>query len=112
MPDDIALLISHLIYDPDCWGECVTVPDHPLFKEERWENLFMHSAWHSPPRFIRVKSGYYVLELHCEINYGVGEVKEFCKWIAPYVAGRKKKQYIGWWKPEDFRDKINEYVER
>lgn len=113
IPDDVALLINHMIYD-NVWGEDLNVQSwHTLFTLERWENLFMTSAFlDGRPRFIRKTNGYYELELHCDINYGHNEVQEFVKWISPYVAGRKKKQYIGWWKNEDVNWTCNEYVER
>lgn len=112
-PDDVVLLISHMIYD-HVWGEDMGVGSwHRLFTLERWELIFMTSAFlDSRPRFIRKPNGYYELELHCDINYGNQEIKEFIKWISPYVAGRKKRQYIGQWRGETMDLFVNEYVER
>lgn len=112
IPDDVALLLSHMIYD-NVWGEHLNVQSwHPLFTLDRWGNLFMTSSFYAAPRFIRKPNGYYELELHCDINYGYEEVKQFVHWISPYVAGRKKRQFIGWWKTEGMDWRVNEYVER
>lgn len=125
-PDDIVLLIHHAIYDPGFgvyWNHIlrtdslhtITLPDHPFFKTERWEGIFMGPNFHHEhgAKFILTKSGYYDLEIHCDINYGVEEVCQFIDWITPYVAGRKRKQYIGWWQQDDlYRVRINEYINR
>lgn len=123
-PDDVLLLISHSIYDPDFMTIYIdarnnietphplTLPDHPFFKTERWDRIFGCHYDLAAPYFIKTKAGYYRLSIGCSINYGFHEIQEFIKWITPYVAGRKKKQYIGWLKNEDQDYRVNEYVER
>jgi hypothetical protein len=124
-PDDVVLILMHSIYDPNFYAAWidhrnniygphpVILPDHKFFTLERWENIFMHSAFlYDAPKCIRTKSGYYELEVHCDINYGHEEVQEFIDWIKPWVAGRKKTQYLGWWTNENIRYRINEYIER
>jgi hypothetical protein len=124
-PDEVVLLLMHAIYDPDFHtvyinaknniesAHPILLPDCKFFTLERWEGVFMHSAFHDEgPKFLRTNSGYYELELHCEINYGYEEVRCFIEWITPWVAGRKKKQYIGWWKNENMDFRCNEYIER
>lgn len=127
-PDDVVLLISHAVYDDDFCTfyteypkECqhpLILPDHPFFKTDRWGYIFSRYQFdlndYGKAKFTRSKSGYYDLTIHCNINYGFHEIHEFIEWIKPYVAGRKKKQYIGWWLNEDsfYLNRINEYIER
>lgn len=87
--------------------------NHRLFKCQRWSSIFAHSGFHEPPEFYRFPNGYYKLILHGEINNGMDEVYLFKDWIYPYVAGRKSKQYIGYWDNETPEvPKENIYIER
>lgn len=123
-PDDVLLLIQHAIYDPDFMTVYIdarnnietphplTLPPHPFFQTERWEGIFGHHYDIAPPYFIKTKGGYYKLSLGGNINYGHEEIREFIKWISPYVAGRKKRQYIGWYRNEEYWHRNYEHVER
>lgn len=125
-PDDVVLLIMHGIYDPEFWPACIDhmndiygahpliLLEHPFFKTERWDLIFMRSSYGEPTeaKFIRTPSGYYELEINCDINYGHQEVQTFIDWIKPHVAGRKKRQYIGWWTNDNVTWRANEYIER
>jgi hypothetical protein len=87
-------------------------PEHPLFKLERWDSLFGHWDWLNPPSFV-FKDGYWRLSLECEVKYGWEEIQAFSDWITPYVAGRKKNEYIGWYKGESHEiGRINLYIKR
>lgn len=113
-PVDVVMLIMHQIYTRDySLLETITLPDHEFFKQERWDYIFMGPNFEHDhgAKLIRTKSGYYELEIHCDVNYGYDEVTEFVKWIAPWVAGRKKKKYIGWWKNENMDHRFNEYID-
>ena len=87
--------------------------NHKFFTLDRWASIFHHHIDLDPPRFIKHTGGYYDLQLDANINYGSEEIHEFTKWITPYVAGRKKKQYIGWYKGESHEiQSTNLYAER
>jgi hypothetical protein len=95
------------------WPEDDSMPDHEFFTLRRWSRVFSHSAFlEEMQRFIPRAENYWLLELHTEINYGYEEIQQFVDWISPYVAGRKQKQYVGWYKGEDDRQRINLYVQR
>lgn len=87
--------------------------DHPFFKCERWVMLLISKNW---PRlqggkFYKQK-GYWCLDLHTEFkNYG-NEICEFVDWISPMVAGRKKKEYVGYYRSESCDSETNIYIER
>lgn len=49
--------------------------------------------------------GQWVLELDTYFKNYNDEIEHFVDWIAPYVGGRKKKQYLGWSKGEDRSDR-------
>lgn len=90
------------------------LPDHSLFKLERWGSLFYRSAYYDiSPIFEKGSGGYYFLKLHGEINYGYKEIEAVVNWLSPHIPGHKKKQYIGWYKGESYEvPRINLYVER
>lgn len=90
------------------------IPDHKFFKLDRWETLFSTSGLgHEPPAFFETPNNYHTLVLNGEVNYGYEEVEEFVNWISPHIAGRKKKQFIGWSKGENWEcSRINHYAIR
>lgn len=87
-------------------------PEHPLFKTDRWSNLFCLHSHEKPYYFGKGKNGYYELYLYCEINYGWDEIRLFADWITPFVAGHKNKEYIGYLQGEDRDSRENIYIER
>lgn len=127
-PDDVVLLIMHAVYDPDFYSACIDprndldgphpliLPEHEFFQQERWGNIFMRSNYYheTGARFTRSRSGYYDLEINCDINYGHVEVQCFLDWIKPWIAGRRKKQFLGYWRNDNMmgQDSVNEYIER
>ena len=89
------------------------IVDHALFRLERWGSCFYHSAYHGAPTFDKLSSGYYLLQLNGEIKHGYKEIEEAVNWLSQYVVGRKKKQYVGWYKGESWEvPRINLYVEK
>ncbi len=88
----------------------IILPDHDLFKEVQNMEIFSHWAWYDSPTFCCV--GFrWRLTLRSDFkNHDAAEL--FAKWIAPYVAGHKPKEYIGWYKSEDHQWRINLYIER
>ena len=82
---------------------------HEFFKCERWRIMLSREVFKS------TKKGYYSLKIDTEINHGYHEIQEFINLIEPYIIGRKRRQYIGYYRPEDgdntyvfmFRDLYN-----
>lgn len=87
--------------------------EHPFFETKRWRTVFATYGyhWYSEPYLTKTKNGY-ILELHTDINYEDGELDTFIDWIKPYVLGRKKKVYLGWFERDEDYEKTNVYVIR
>jgi hypothetical protein len=113
LPEEIVNFIHNEIYG-EAYNENAWHPEHKLFTLKRWTVLFAHCSGNEPPPYFKkLPNGYYELFLHADINYGFEECQEFAKWITPYVAGRKKNEYIGWCKGEDYDSPVvNLYVQR
>lgn len=92
----------------------IAPPVHALFTLKRWHSLFYDNASrHEEERtYFKWEDGYWKLFLNCTVNYGQKEILEFAKWIAPYVAGHKPKEYIGTYREEGLTRRDNIYVER
>ena len=87
--------------------------EHEFFKTERWYMLFLSTNWGDIQggKFYE-ENGYWVIDLHTEFKNYDSEIDKFMNWISPYVVGRKKKQYVGWWQGESMNERINIYIER
>jgi hypothetical protein len=88
--------------------------DHPFFKCERWYMLFLSTNWNEEMRggkFYEEK-GRWIISLHTEFKDQDNEIDNFFEWINPFIAGRKKKQYVGYYRGEEEKRQTNLYVER
>jgi len=88
--------------------------DHPFFKCGRWYMLFLSTNFNDGMKGGRFyeENGKWTISLHTEFkNYG-SEIDNFFDWIKPFVVGRKKKQYVGYYRGEDAEAQTNLYVER
>lgn len=87
-------------------------PEHEFFKCERWTQLFCEdSSFYNKTQSIsqNIERRYYTVEIwSCFKNYD-NEVEKFLEWIKPFVIGRKKKIYLGWWMVEGMDHRFNEY---
>ena len=86
--------------------------NHKLFTLERWNNMFVSNYWLKEKTYFKNENGKWKFRTSCEINYGRDEILEFAKWISPYVAGHKPKEFIGELKGENREDRQNVYIER
>lgn len=92
-------------------------PDHPFFKSERWLMLFHCGNWDDNVMGMRIylvpgRQEIYELRIESEFKCYDNEIEKFVDWIYPYVAGRKKKQYVGWFFPEFWDHRNNIYILR
>ena len=86
--------------------------EHPFFKCERWYMLFTSTNWDEKMQgglFYKRRNNW-VIDLHTEFKNYDDEIDEFIDWISPYVSGRKKKQYAGYYKGETQENKMNIYI--
>ena len=88
--------------------------DHPFFKCEQWYMLFLSTNWNDEMQGGRFyeENGRWVLDLHTEFIDRDYEIDKFFDWIKPFIIGRKKKQYVGYWRNENMDEQCNLYVER
>lgn len=88
--------------------------NHPFFKCERWYMLFLCTNWDDEMQGSKFyeKDGRLVLDIQTEFKNYDSEIDHFFDWISPFIIGRKKKQYTGYWKHENMERRVNLYVER
>lgn len=86
-------------------------PNHPLFEFESWDSVFNKWAWYKEPYSFFDKEKL-ILFVWCDVKASNEPIIQFAKWIAPYVAGHKPKEYIGWYEGDSERQPTNLYIER
>lgn len=121
-PEDVMSLLKRVLIEKDLGhdevlfhSEDVFKPniDHDFFRCQRWYMLLLSTNWGDiEGGRMYEESGYNVVDLHTEFKNYDGELGKFLDWIYPFVLGRKKKQYIGWWQSEDMDERVNIYIER
>lgn len=87
--------------------------ENPFFKTDRWTKIFATYGYdgYDKPYIKEVKNGW-ELAIHTDINYEDRELSTFIEWIKPYVLGRKKKVYLGWYERESEYKHTNVYLHR
>ena len=103
---DKALFNSEDVFKPEI--------DHPFFKCERWYMLFLSTNWDDEMQGGKFyeENGRWVIDLHTEFKNYDSEIDHFFDWIKSFIVGRKKKQYVGYWRGENMDTQCNLYVER
>ena len=86
-------------------------PNHTLFTLEKWSSVLGKWAWYDKP-FTFFNKDKLILFIWCDVKDGRNVIIEFANWITPYVRGHKPKEYIGFIKGEDDREKTNLYIIR
>lgn len=113
-PDDAVIgLLKRVLIDGDLGiandkilfgSEDVFKPeiDHPFFQCDRWHMLLLSNNFDDKLQGGKLyrKGKYWVLDIHTEFKNYNDEISNFISWIKPYIAGRKKKQYVGYWRGE------------
>lgn len=96
-------------------SEDVFKPDstHEFFKCENWYMLFLSTDWEDiGGGKMYQERGYWVIDLETQFRCHDDEIEKFVDWITPFVVGRKKKKYIGYWRVEYTSEETNIYIER
>ncbi len=88
--------------------------DDPFFNCERWYMLLDGINWDPDKKGGKfyIDGGYWAIDLDTEFKNYDNEIELFMGWISQYVAGRKKKQYMGWSKGEGMNTRSNLYIHR
>lgn len=82
----IARLLQFMILQEDFNGE---IPDHPLFKCERWGWMLRSSSYYFPAETyssLRWDQGDYYLTIQCNLKNYDKEIENFLDWISPYIG--------------------------
>lgn len=88
--------------------------NHPFFNCYRWPAMFTCINFNESlgSTFRKHKAhGYWLLKIDTEFKNYDDEIELFVDWISPWIIGRKKKQYIGWYQGEGDDHRTNIYVE-
>lgn len=122
-PENVVKILKRVINDCDLGHNKVLFNtkdvfkpefDHPFFKCANWYMLFLSTNLNDEMqggKFYKEKNRW-VLDLHTEFKNYDNNIEYFFEWIKPFISGRKKKQYVGWWRGEDMSLQCNLYVER
>lgn len=88
--------------------------EHEFFKCDRWYMMLLSNNWDNTIRGSKIyfKNNYWHIGIDSEFKNYDNEIDKFIDWITPYIVGRKKKQYLGYYKPESIREQINIYINR
>lgn len=122
-PDEVISLLKRVLIDGDLgigdkvvfFHEDVFKPDidHEFFKCTRWEALFLSKNWDEEMQGGKMYfNKCWVIDIHTEFKNYDNEIDKFIDWISPFVAGRKKKQYVGYYRGEDLNFQVNLYINR
>jgi hypothetical protein len=103
--DDKVLFSHEDVFDPGI--------EHELFKCKRWEALFLSTNWDDEMQGGKMYFGkYWTIDIHAEFKNYDDEIDKFMDWISPFVVGRKKKQYVGYYQGESLNFQVNLYINR
>ena len=98
LPRNAMLFHSKDVFKPDF--------DHPFFKCERWYQCFLGTNFNGENMEERTMKynthGNSIILIHSEFKNYDDEIEHFLDWIKPFLAGRKKRQYLGWKEGENW----------
>lgn len=81
------------------------IPDHPLFKTDRWERMFIQDSYcfkadtHSTLRFDDIANAY-ILCIRCNLKNYDNEIEWFVNWVMPYL-GEDDGDFLGFHRYEE-----------
>jgi len=103
--DVIRFLKDSLVKDENderpIYNESYVPIDAPFTKCERWQSFFHGKNFdESIPesRIWQSHVGIWNIEINSEFKNYDSELEKFIEFIAPYIHGRKIKQFFGWYK--------------
>lgn len=106
-PKDLIEWFYKVIYDND-YSEAYN-SDHEFYKCQRYLPFICMPLNECMSSSIEKHNKNYVLCINSYSKHYDGELDKFISFITPYVASRKRKQYLGWYKNDssDGRDYVH-----
>lgn len=80
-------ILQHMLDNAESIGE---LPDHPLFRTERWnwmlrsDSYYFQADTHSTLRWDDISNQYYLC-IRCNLKNYDNEINLFVDWITPYI---------------------------
>lgn len=123
VPESVLGILKRVLIERDLGVESILfthdqvfVPelDHDFFKIDSWYMLFLSTNWDDDLKGGNMyqEKGLWVIDLDVDFKDYGKKIDSFIDWITPYVLGRSKKQYVGWYRVEYYDYTINIYIER
>lgn len=101
LPEDVLKTLQYMI---DHENEPTDLPEHELFKCDRWTMLFTCDSYyfdadtHSTLRFDEISNAYYLCVRANLKNYD-SEIEKFIDWIEPYLK-KFEGEFLGFYRYE------------
>jgi len=107
-PQEVVAILTNLVAGQQVDAD--RLPDHPLFKTERWDSMLRGSSeyWRQasgPAEVIGLADGRTRVSFHSSFKNYDNEADAFCSWIAPFLDSARGS-VVGELETED--DKWNE----
>jgi hypothetical protein len=91
--DTNRLLYQSAKYHPNRKYENIS---HPFFECTRWWHILCSKQGNGNDGVFYKNAHYWTIDIFVDFKDYDNEIEKFLNWILPFIAGRKKKQYIGW----------------
>ena len=101
LPNDVVNIIEYMLGMGDIEVEDLKLPNHELFKTQRWEYMLRSASLYHIPfalnKFIynEISENYFLVARADFKNYN-GEVGKFFDWLKPYLQQEFYKTLIGY----------------
>lgn len=105
VPEPVLAALRHMVGDEE--AEPAMLPDHPLFRTERWPHMLQCDSYyfpadtHSTLRLDDIATAWYLCVRSNLKNYD-GEIGKFLDWVLPYVSANT--ECLGYYRYEDTDD--------
>ena len=116
LSDNVVNIIKYMLKMDDIKLEDLDLPNHPLFKTDRWEWMLQSSSFYHIPfavnrfEYNEISKNYYLIAVADFKNYD-GEIGKFFDWIKQYLYKGWDKQFIGYSLYEEAIEPILYYLE-
>lgn len=104
---EVAEVLKYMVSDRE--DKPTEIPNHPLFKTERWERMFQCDSYyfdedtHSTMRWDEIAKNYYLCLRFNVKNYD-GEIEKFIDWIMLYLDKYETGEFLGFYRYEEDED--------